>query len=107
MINKTYGISPAKIGNQDGFRLPRAFSRDYPHLVNASGQVEVLDQHTLLVRLDPLEDEPTLDEDESLVMGLFLDFLMQSAIAQPETLVPYSEAMSQELDDLLTDVETV
>lgn len=103
-MSKTYGISPAKIGNQDGFRLPRAFSRDYPQLVNASGQVEVLDSHTLLIRLNPPESEAIEDEEESLLMGLFLDFLMKAAIAQPETLVPYSEAMSQELDDLLVDV---
>ena len=102
-MSKTYGISPAKIGNQDGFRLPRAFSRDYPQLVNASGQVEVLDSHTLLVRLNPSEGEPE-EEEESLLMGLFLDFLMKAAIAEPETLVPYSEEMSQELDDLLVDV---
>jgi antitoxin PrlF len=105
MSHKTYGISPAKIGNQDGFRLPRAFSRDYPQLVNASGQVEVLDSNTLLVRLNPPEGEPEEDEEESLLMGLFLDFLMKAAIAQPETLVPYSEEMSQELDDLLAEVE--
>lgn len=112
MSHKTYGISPARIGNQDGFCLPRAFSRDYPQLVNASGQVEVLDSHTLLVRLNPPEGEAIEDEEESLVMGLFLDFLMKLAMpkarlmphAQPETLVPYSEAMSQELDDLLVDV---
>ena len=53
MTHKTYGISPAKIGNQDGFRLPRAFSKDYPELVKASGEVEVLDDNTLLVRLEP------------------------------------------------------
>ncbi len=102
-MSKTYGISPAKIGNQDGFRLPRAFSRDYPQLVNASGQVEVLDSHTLLVRLNPSEGEPE-EEEESLLMGLFLDFLMKAAITEPETLVSYSEEMSQELDDLLVDV---
>ncbi|MEB3224566.1 MAG: hypothetical protein VKJ86_02045 [Synechococcus sp.] len=102
MTHKTYGISPAKIGNQDGFRFPRAFSRDYPHLVNASGEVEVLDEKTLLVRLDPA---PTAaDEDASLMMGLFLEFLMHQVVEQPETLVPYTEEMSQELDALLAGV---
>lgn len=102
MKTKTYGISPAKIGNQDGFRLPRAFSKDYPHLVNASGEVEVLDEKTLLVRLEPSQPEET--EEDGLMMGLFLDFLMKQAIANPETLVPYTETMSAELDDLLADV---
>lgn len=102
MTQKSYGISPAKIGNQDGFCLPRAFSKDYPELVRASGEVEVLDDRTLLVRLEPVSVEEA--EDEGLMMGLFLDFLMKQAIANPEILVPYTEEMSTELDDLLTDV---
>jgi antitoxin PrlF len=103
--NKIYPISPAKIGNQDGFRLPRAFSREHPQLVNACGEVEVLDHNTLLIRLAPspldTEDE---DDEESLVMGLFLDFLMKTVINQPETLVPYTEVMSAEIDQLLAGV---
>ena len=102
MAHKTYEISPAKIGNQDGFRLPRAFSKDHPHLVNASGEVEVLDDKTLLVRLEPVSTED--DEEDSLMMGLFLDFLMKQAIANPETLVPYTAEMSTELDELLANV---
>lgn len=104
MTSKTYAISPAKIGNQDGFRFPRAFSKDYPQLVNASGEIEVLDENTLLIRLIPQELEQEEDEEESLIMGLFLDFLMNEAIANPETLVPYTEEMSTEVDDLLADV---
>ncbi|MEB3249786.1 MAG: hypothetical protein VKK07_10620, partial [Merismopediaceae bacterium] len=104
MSQKIYPISPAKIGNQDGFRLPRGFSKDHPELVNAAGEVEVLDEKTLLVRLDvqPLEQDE--DEDESLIMGLFLDFLMNEAIANPESLVPYTEIMSQQVDELLAAV---
>jgi antitoxin PrlF len=104
MTNKTYTISPAKIGNQDGFRLPRAFSKDYPQLVNASGEVEVLDNNTLLVRLTSQELERNESEEESLVMGLFLDFLMNEAIAEPEKLVAYTEEMSTEIDELLVGV---
>lgn len=101
--NKNYSISPAKIGNQDGFRLPRAFSKDYPHLVAASGHVEVLDDNTLLVRLDP--NETSEEEDsESLTMSLFLDALMKEAIHNPSSLVPYTEEMSEEISSLLSDV---
>ena len=46
--NNNYPVSPAKIGNQDGYRLPRAFSKDHPELVGASGHLEVLDENTLL-----------------------------------------------------------
>lgn len=104
MTPKTYPISPAKIGNQDGFRFPRAFFKDYPQLVNAAGEVEVLDQNTLLIRLNPQKIEEEQDEEESLIMGLFLDFLMKETISNPETLVPYTEAMSTEIDHLLSDV---
>ncbi len=101
--NKNYSISPAKIGNQDGFRLPRAFSRDYPHLVTATGHVEVLDDKTLLVRLEP--NETTEEDDaESLTMSLFLDTLMKEVIKEPSSLVPYTEEMSAEISDLLSDV---
>ena len=100
---KNYSISPAKIGNQDGFRLPRAFSRDYPHLVAATGHVEVLDDKTLLVRLEPNETSEE-DDSESLTMSLFLDTLMKEVIKEPSSLVPYTEEMSAEISDLLSDV---
>lgn len=104
MKPKTYPISPAKIGNQDGFRLPRAFSLEYPQLVNASGEVEVLDDKTLLVRLEPTKKEEASEEDGAM-MALFLEFLMKETIRQPETLIPYTEEMSLELDELLSGVE--
>jgi antitoxin PrlF len=98
-----YPVSPAKIGNQDGYRFPRAFSRDHPELVGASGYVEVLDENTLLVRLHPIEK---IDEEgEDVMMSLFLDFLMKSAIEQPNSLVAYTDQMSQEANDLLVGVE--
>ncbi len=101
--NKNYSISPAKIGNQDGFRLPRAFSKDYPHLVAAGGYVEVLDDNTLLVRLNP--NETSEEEDsESVTMSLFLDTLMKESIKDPSSLVPYTEEMSEEISELLSDV---
>ncbi len=104
MSQKIYPISPAKIGNQDGFRLPRGFSKDHPELTNAAGEVEVLDEKTLLVRFDVQPVEQDEDEEESLMMGLFLDFLMNGAIAEPESLMPYTEAMSQQVDELLAEV---
>ena len=101
--NKNYSISPAKIGNQDGFRLPRAFSRDYPHLVKATGYVEVLNDKTLLVRLETTETTEE-DDSESLTMSLFLDTLIKEVIKEPSSLVPYTEEMSAEISDLLSDV---
>ncbi|WP_337884273.1 hypothetical protein [Fischerella thermalis] len=104
MADKIYPIAHAKIGTQDGFRLPRAFSRDYPHLVNASGYIEVLSDNTFLVRLDT-EEKENADETESLMLSLFLDFLMKYAMKNPEKLVSYTKEMSDEMDDLLAGVE--
>ena len=98
-----YSVSPAKIGNQDGYRFPRAFSRDHPELVGASGHVEVLNENTLLVRLEPVEQ--SAEEDEDVTMSLFLDFLMKSAIEQPNSLVSYTQQMSDEANELLSGVE--
>ncbi|KOP23263.1 hypothetical protein AMR41_27205 [Hapalosiphon sp. MRB220] len=104
MTDKIYPIAHAKIGTQDGFRLPRAFSKDYPNLVNASGYIEVLSENTFLVRLDTEEME-NADERESLMLSLFLDFLMKDAIKNPSKLIPYTQEMSDEMDNLLADVE--
>lgn len=101
--NNNYPVSPAKIGNQDGYRLPRAFSKDHPELVGASGHVEVLDENTLLVRLNPVEK--TEEDKDDVMMSLFLDFLMKSAIEEPNSLVAYTENMSQEANELLAGVE--
>lgn len=103
MSAKNYQITPAKIGDRDGFRLSPDFSEDYPDLVNSSGYVQVLSDNTLLVKLETkkLEEE---EEEESVTMSLFLDFLMKDATNNPQKLVPYTEEMSAEIDDLLTDV---
>jgi len=101
--NNNYPVSPAKIGNQDGYRLPRAFSRDHPELVGASGHVEVLDENTLLVRLKPINK--TESERDDVMMSLFLDFLMKSAVEEPESLITYTNQMSQEANELLAGVK--
>ena len=101
--NNNYPVSPAKIGNQDGYRLPRAFSKDHPELVGASGHVEVLDENTLLVRLNPVEK--TEEDKDDVMMSLFLDFLMKSAIEEPNSMKAYTENMSQEANELLAGVE--
>ena len=38
-----YRVTPARIGNSSGLRLPAAFYRDDPQFAGAAGQVEVLD----------------------------------------------------------------
>ncbi|MEH1883556.1 MULTISPECIES: hypothetical protein [unclassified Nostoc] len=103
MAVKSYRITHAKVGNQDGFRLPRAFSKDYPDLATASGHIEVLSDNTFLVRLET-DNVDEADEDEGIMMSLFLGFLMKDAMHNPSQLVPYTQEMSDEMDDLLADV---
>jgi antitoxin PrlF len=103
MAVKSYPVTHAKVGNQDGFRLPRAFSKDYPHLANASGHIEVLSDNTFLVRLET-DNVDEADGDEGIMMSLFLDFIIKDAMQNPSKLVPYTQEMSDEMDDLLADV---
>jgi antitoxin PrlF len=103
MVSKNYSISPAKIGSQDGFRLPKAFSHDYPHLVAAKGYIEMVDKNTFLVHFDP-ELDVEEREDESLMLKLFLDTLMNFAINKPDSLTPYTQQMADEMDELLAGV---
>jgi antitoxin PrlF len=103
MAPKNYSISPAKIGSQDGFRLPKAFSHDHPHLLTAKGHIEMVDEHTFLVHFDPDEDLAA-DEDESLMLKLFLDTLMKFAMEKPDSLTPYTQQMADEMDELLAGV---
>jgi antitoxin PrlF len=39
------------------------------------------------------------------MMTLFLEFLMKDAISHPDNLIPYTQEMSTELDELLAGVE--
>jgi antitoxin PrlF len=103
MVAKNYSISSAKIGSQDGFRLPKAFSHDHPHLVAAKGYIEMVDKNTFLVHFDPDLDVEE-DEDESLMLKLFLDTLMKFAIDKPDSLTPYTQQMADEMDELLAGV---
>jgi antitoxin PrlF len=91
-----YRVTPARIGNSSGLRLPAAFYRDHPQFAGAGGQVEVLDDTTLLLRLEPDED--------SLMLGLFLDFLSRQALTAEQGPVPYTLAMAAEDEELLAGV---
>jgi antitoxin PrlF len=105
MQSKSYPISPAKIGSQEGFRLPKAFSHDYPHLITAKGHIEMIDENTFLVHLEPNQElENDQDDDESLMMKLFLDSLLKFVIDKPDSLTPYTKQMADEMDELLAGV---
>jgi antitoxin PrlF len=127
MSSKTYILSPAKIGNASGFRLPASFYRDHPQFTNATGWVEVLANDTLLIKLETVE--PALEEEgDEVILSLFLDFITKDALknsggmhsareALPlenregfpkelgNRLEAYTEAMAQEDDELLAGVD--
>ena len=104
MSSKTYTLSPAKIGNSAGFRLPASFYRDNPQFANATGWVEVVAKDTLLIKVEPhtFEDE---DDSNDLMLSLFLDFITKDALKYSDRLEAYTEAMAQDDDELLAGVE--
>jgi antitoxin PrlF len=104
MTTSPYRVTPARIGNSSGLRLPAAFYRDHPRFAGAAGQVEVLNDTTLLLRLE-LEEQPQSEADEnSLMLGFFLDFLSRQALTSDQGPVLYNEAMAADDDDLLAGV---
>ena len=44
------------------------------------------------------------DEDQNLMLKLFLDTLIKFAIATPDSLTPYTQQMATEMDELLAEV---
>ena len=91
-------------GNSSRLRLPAAFYWDHPQFAGAGGQVEVLDDSTLLLRLEPEEQQQGEAEEDSLMLGLFLDFLSRQALTADQGPVLYTEAMAADDDELLAGV---
>jgi antitoxin PrlF len=104
LLPASYRVTPAQIGNSSGLRLPAAFYRDHPQFTGAPGQVEVLSNDTMLLRFEPSERQGAEPEDESLMLGLFLDLLTREALTAAAGPVPYTEAMAAEDDELLAGV---
>lgn len=103
MSSKRYDAAWAKIGNAAGFRFSASLFKDNPQLRGAKGIVEVLSADTLLVRLQP---QPYSEDEEELMLGLFLDFLLKKALSNPEDeLEAYTAEMAAEDDELIAGVE--
>lgn len=104
MAESPYPVTPARIGNSAGLRLPAAFYRNHPQFAGAAGQVEVLDGNTLLLRLEPSAPHGEDIEDNGLMLGLFLDFLSRQAFAAKDGPVLYTQAMAADDEELLVGV---
>lgn len=87
-----------------GLLPPGSFYRDHPQFTGAPGQAEVLSSDTMLLRFEPSERQSVEPEDESLMLGLFLDLLTRQALTAEAGPVPYTEAMAAEDDELLAGV---
>ncbi|MEH1781304.1 hypothetical protein [Nostoc sp.] len=101
-MSNSYSIRSTKIGNSAGFRLPAEFYREYPQFANADGWIEVLSSDTAILRIVPKSTEA--EEEDSLMMRLFLDFAMTEALKK-NTLQPYTTEMSDAAHKLLEGVE--
>jgi antitoxin PrlF len=91
-MSKAYSLRNTKIGNSNGFRLPAEFYRDNPQFTDANGWIEVISDTTAVIKIDP----PDLSEEEaedSLMIRLFLDFALNSALKNQD-LKPYTVEMS-------------
>ena len=104
MAASPYRVTPARIVNSSGLRLPAAFYRDHPQFSGAGGQVKVLADNILLMRLEASEPQEQESKDESLILGLCLDFLSREALVPEVGAIFYTEAMATEDEDLLAGV---
>ncbi len=102
MPRKTYKASWAKIGNSSGYRLSGSFFKEHPQFADAGGTVQVIDADTILIRRE-IQEQTKQDEDE-LMLSLFLDFLMKQALSNPSEIEAYTEAMATEDDELMAGV---
>ncbi|MEH1766342.1 MAG: hypothetical protein V7L27_23960 [Nostoc sp.] len=101
-MSDSYSIRSTKIGNSAGFRLPAEFYREYPQFANADGWIEVLSPDTAILRIVLKSTEA--EEEDSLMMQLFLDFAVTEALKN-NTLHPYTTEMSDAAHKLIEGVE--
>jgi antitoxin PrlF len=102
-MSNSYSIRSTKIGNSAGFRLPAEFYREHPQFANTNGWIEVLSPDTAILRIVPQAGDDK-DAEDSVLMGLFLDFAMTEALKN-NTLQPYTTEMSEAAHKLIAGVE--
>jgi antitoxin PrlF len=103
-MNKTYNLRTTRIGNSNGFRLPAEFYRDNPQFADADGWIEVISEHTAIVSIEPTAVEDDEEQENSLMMRLFLDFAIAQSLKNQD-LEPYTTAQSATARELIADVK--
>jgi antitoxin PrlF len=102
-MKKTYSLRNTRIGNSNGFRLSAEFYRDHPQFAEADGWIEVIAEDTAVIKIQPSASKDE-EEDDSLMMGLFLDFALSQSLKNRD-LKPYTTEMSATARDLIQRVE--
>ena len=102
MTGKIYKASWIKIGNSSGYQLPNDFFREHPEFVETDGLVQVIAPDTVILSRKSLE--AVSQDEDALMLSLFLEFLTQKALSDPSELEEYTQAMADEDDDLMAGV---
>lgn len=102
-MSKAYSLRTTKIGNSNGFRLPADFYRDHPQFTDANGWIEVISDTTAVISIEPPDDREEENDNDSLMMRLFLDFALNTALKNQD-LERYTLEMSAAARDLLDGV---
>jgi antitoxin PrlF len=103
-MSKTYSLRTTRIGNSNGFRLPAEFYRDNPQFADADGWIEVISEHTAIVSIEPTSVEDEEEQENSLMMRLFLDFAIAQSLKNQD-LEPYTNAQSATARNLIAGVK--
>lgn len=102
MTDKTYKASWAKIGNSSGYRITSDFFREHPEFVGSDGVIQVIAPDTVVFSRAKSTDEGQ-DEDD-LMLSLYLDFLTKQALTNPDELEEYTQDMADEDEELIAGV---
>jgi antitoxin PrlF len=103
-MNKTYNLRTTRIGNSNGFRLPAEFYRENPQFADADGWIEVISDRTAIVSIEPTSVEDDEEQENSLMMRLFLDFAIAQSLKNRD-LEPYTIKQSAIARDLIAGVK--
>jgi antitoxin PrlF len=101
-MRKAYSLRTTKIGNSNGFRLPADFYRDNPQFADADGWIEVISDTTAVINIEPANAQEN-EEDDSLMMRLFLNFALNTTLKNQD-LERYTFEMSARAKNLLDGV---
>lgn len=102
MTDKTYKASWAKIGNSSGYRITSDFFREHPEFVGSDGVIQVIAPDTVVFSRAKTEEEG--QEEDDLMLSLYLDFLTKQALANPDELEEYTQDMADEDQELIAGV---